>query len=91
MMPNQNMVSDQISWDLKPEQVIAIVSTLGVLVVFYTSVVYYAGKNCYDFLYKKGKYENYLLTAFYIMAIATCTCRITQYVYLVSMYFESGE
>lgn len=81
MKPNQNlmsnyMVSDRINWELKPEQVIAIVFTLGVLVAVYINVVYYASKNSYDFLYKQSKFKNHLLTAFYTMAMATCICRI---------------
>lgn len=61
------------------------------MVFCYFFIVYYAGKNCYDFLYKQRKFKNLCLTAFYCMCITTCICRIVQYTFLVIFYFITNE
>lgn len=76
---------------MTPEEAILTAILLGILVLCYAFIVYYAGKNCYDFLYLQKKYVKLCLTAFYCMCITTCLCRMVQYTSLMALYFLKNE
>lgn len=86
-----NRANTEVEWQMTPEQTFATVSTLGILVVLYSAIIYHAVQNSYNFLYKQKRYRVVLLTAFYTFTILTCVCRVAQYLYLVLFYFTQHE
>lgn len=71
---------------MNAQQETTTLSILSVLVAFYCFVFYFGVKNTHEFLVKQKRYVNLLLTAFYLVSIATCLCRIVQYVLLITIY-----
>lgn len=63
-------------WDLTTDQSIPMFVTLGILIIFYTLVIYFGGSNSYNYLYKEMKYKIFLMSAFYVVGFLTCLCRI---------------
>lgn len=73
-------------WVMSDEQQVLTIVLLLLLVLFYALCIYFASRNCQDFLYAQKRYRNLLLSAFYIISLSACLARIFQYLYLVLDY-----